>query len=281
MRAVYEGLDDIMSFYDTANADGEYGFSVWFNLRDIAFQCNKEDPTGARTYLEDNLTALQQAGSKDLFYIKFHPREKGYITKKTPIISVTPVRVNPLIGDEVLSGVPERNPTYWGTNGGGAMYKIQAAMEGLPDKFDTIITSKLSPLELRIAALETPKEPEKDFLSQISGLAQNEELVKGFFGLLNNLIKPQTAPAYPAINGVPEPFVKNEPIMEQQQAPPQPAQETNEPVTEHIVDNVKMDAALDRLNAVMLLDDDLTALADYAEKNPEQFTMFLGILRKS
>lgn len=270
-RPVYTGVEDIMDFYDTANREGIYTYSVWFSLRDIAFQWHKPDQEAGRQYLEDNLMALAQNGSKDLYYIKFHPGDlkEPYITKKTPIISNTPVRINSLEDGDIIESVPRYSgvPTQGGNY---QMMKAIATLENMPAQLEGVINQKMNGVEERLKALEQapPVEAEVNWMGQISGLLQNEQIMGAVVGLISKLIPQQVLP----------PLQQQQIGMVEQNAT-HPPQQVQVPVIDHVIDNDKLEKALDRLNTIIVIDDDLTLMADFADKNPAIFNMFLQQLR--
>jgi len=90
-KAMYNGVQSIMDAYDR-NAEVPY-YSVWAG-RDMVFSYNDDDIEKGRNHLLENLIACEQNEHTDILKIKFHPKkEKTFITDKTPAIATLFVRV--------------------------------------------------------------------------------------------------------------------------------------------------------------------------------------------
>lgn len=275
---VYNGVDEIMSFYDTVNEMGDFCYSVWL-ARDICFQYPFKDGDAqhARKFFQDNFIAMEQAGNKAMLWVKFHPKSmKGdFIDRNSKTISNTPVRACALEdGDlEQIGAVQQFHVGRPGNN--SEQYRMFEAIENLkklPEVINTAIDEKMTAYEERLKQLEEPETPEPDTLGRIMGFVdKNPGIVETVFTMLRSFI-PQPLPQQ-QINGTME--SQNSTLTDQQNVIPQPGNDTDREV-----DNDMLDKALDRLMlAGVEIDTDLTALADYAEKNPVIFKQMLLMIR--
>jgi hypothetical protein len=256
-RATYTGVSDIMGAYDSFNEGGEYNYSVWLSKEDIAFQSIEKDADKARELLKNCLTALEQAGNDDLFFIKFHPKDvKGaspFIDRKTLCIGTVPVRVCS-IGEGRESNYVNKASI------GGIPNDLYGMLRDLPATLDAKINAAL---DARLGELETEIEvdPIEKYVGIINGIASNPQIM-GVVGQILNYLKPQGMNMAPRINGTPK--------VEEQK-------ESNEAVQE--VNLEILNEALDRLSRVCRVDTDLLLLADMADSNPAMFNMLLTQLR--
>lgn len=271
-RATYTGKDNILDAYDALNKDGEFSYSVWHSDKDIAFQYVGNDREKARQMLEDNLEAMESAQNTDLLFLKFHPdpKGKGYIDRKTPVISTTPVRVTSLEDtDEAVSY--EIGSTSRPAGMPYAMWKAIGALENLP----AAITTKLEAFDTRLKEIELmeieepePVDPVQKAIGMVTGVLSNE-VVMSALGQFLNFIKPQPAPVFNPlrVNGMSE--QSNEPEIL-----PAPV-----PEAKPAIDEDKLNDALNRLYPHCVLDTDMQLLAKMAESNPVLFKSMLAMLR--
>lgn len=257
-RATYTGGEEILSGFETINPDSKYCYSIWCSLNDIAFQCTAPDGETQKEQLTNYLGALEKAGNTDLLYIKCHPGDmEGYITKKTPVISVTPIRVNPII-DAKLIGSADTVGRPQGMS--YEAWEIIKGLKDLPATIDAKIEAKLAELLID----EAPEDPTQRLIGQITGVMNNPSIM-AMLGQILNFLKPGASPAQQRIgmiNG-------NDQAQDQQ-----PAQ--NEQIN---FDEELMNESLNRLRFHMNLGADLKLLADLADKDPKYFSGLLNILR--
>lgn len=248
-KAMYNGVQDIMNAFDR-NAETPF-FSVWAG-RDMVFSFNENDMEKGRNHLLENLIACEQNEHTDILKIKFHPKqEKSFITDKTPSVATLFVRVCDVNANRSQL-MPMQN--FNNTND-----RIGSLLEKQ--------TELLSGLHNRLSLLENQNEDEDDdeeiedkterVLGQINGILGNPA-VNMILGLLmpkmNDLLKPVQNPTVTSLAGF-----ENKEIQEDQ-----------------VLD---IETALNRLNNhVENLGLTLTKLADYADKNTDQFNMLLKML---
>ena len=241
-KAMYNGVQDIMNAYDR-NAEVPF-YSVWAG-RDMVFSYNDEDAEKGRNHLLENLIACEQNEHTDILKIKFHPKkEKTFITDKTPAIATLFVRVCDVNNRSLM--MPMQNN-----------FQNPQLMQ-LFEKQNEI----LSGLHNRISAIEEPPEDESDYLesesSQLIGRIEgilNNPLLNLMIGFLSpkiqNLMQPNNNNIVTSLSGV-------EDLNNKQQL---------------------LNDSLERLNLVV---DDLPVtlhkLANYADKNKDQFNMLLKML---
>lgn len=252
-KATFTGKENIIDAFDSMNRGNNYFYSLWSTDRDIALQWIDKDAEKGREFLIDNLSALEQADNNDLFFLKFHPTDiKGFIDRKTPVISATPVRVCGIDSAERISGSSAPAP-------GGNDFRFFEAIQTikqLPDQINT----KLNEFDQRLQAIESAEyvddEP-KDMFDKITGLINNPNMI----GIIQNIgsmlfAMPSQPKTSVAINGVTD-----------------PGSETKK------IDEDLLNQALIRLEKVCNIDIDLNLLANFAEENPKMFKGLLNQLR--
>lgn len=267
-RAAILGTDAIVRAWLSMNDDTPY-FSLWNNGRRLekATQFNQDDMSASRAYLESTLQALEQTGDNTLYSLRIHPdKEKSY-TANSPVMSAFPCRLNPLMSS--VGGVPA-------LAGNASSIRREIEMEYELRDLKTELAEMRSIVE-DIEANEPMQPAPTDTLGRIMGFAEkNPNIIGAVIGqlmpILQNIL-PSLIPAVsqnnamsamaPAINGVPASIA-----------------EKSDEISQHVTDNTRLNDALDRLEAHCKLDDDLTLLADMAEKEPGTFKMLLGMLRK-
>lgn len=274
MKPVFVGRENIMGFYDSVNEAGELAYSLWFNNNILLQYPGEMNALKARDFLDNTLETYELNGWDKTLWLKFHPATKNAINRKTDVVIAQPVGFTEDAGESTLTG--NGMVVYRGSNGGMNMEMFRAikTLEDLPNTVNAAIEQKLTAYEERLKALEQPAVEEPSMLSQISGIVEKHpQIIESVFGLINRLVTNVTPiqPAAPlAINGTP-----NMTTPDQTAGPVQ----NDQPVQPKEVDNDKLNGALDRLETKMILDDDLWLLADYADKNPEQFNFLLTMLR--
>lgn len=275
MKPVFVGKEQIMSFYDSVNPDDKLACSVWFNDKCILQVPGDMEGDKCRALIETNIEAWDRSTFDRTLWIKFHPAQQSPIDRKTPVLIAQPIGFGDAADDETITG--PGGVTLIRGNGSGMnmeMFRAISGLEKLPETIGAAIDTKMQVYEERLKALETPVEPEPSTFAQITGFINaNPGIVSQAFDFLRSVLPVMQTPIQPAapmaINGAPN--------MSEQQTPPvaadQPAPETRE------IDNDKLNNALDRLEAKMALDDDLTLLADFADREPQQFNFLLNMLR--
>jgi hypothetical protein len=245
-KAMYNGVQDIMNAYDR-NAEVPY-YSVWAG-RDMVFSYNDDDIEKGRNHLLENLIACEQNEHTDILKIKFHPKkEKTFITDKTPAIATLFVRVcdvNSNRGQIMQMPNNYQNPQ----------------LINLIEKQNELISG----LHNRISLIEeTPEEeedqetPSEQMIGRIENLL-NHPLLNLALGLISTklpeLLKPK--------NNMVTSLAGVDPVQKEIQ---------NDQLQE-------IENALERLNNhVDNLGLTLTKLANYADKNTDQFNMLLKML---
>jgi hypothetical protein len=245
-KAMYNGVQDIMNAYDR-NAEVPY-YSVWAG-RDMVFSYNDDDIEKGRNHLLENLIACEQNEHTDILKIKFHPKkEKTFISDKTPAIATLFVRVcdvNSNRGQIMQMPNNYQNPQ----------------IINLIEKQNELISG----LHNRISLIEeTPEEeedqetPSEQIIGRIENLL-NHPLLNLALGLIGpkfvELMKPKTN-MVTSLAGV-------------------------DPVVKEIQNNEleEIENSLQRLNNhVDNLGETLTKLANYADKNTDQFNILLKML---
>src|SRR5882757_1518170 len=132
-RPTYIGTDKILSGFETLNPDGKLCYSIWHSLDDIAFQCGVQDAAVQKEMLENYLGALTDSGHTELMYLKCHPGDiVGYINKKTPVVSNTPIQICESQDVNIISGEQiNSRPT-------GMSYQAWEMMKSIKDLPGTI-----------------------------------------------------------------------------------------------------------------------------------------------
>lgn len=245
-KAMYNGVQDIMNAYDR-NAEVPY-YSVWAG-RDMVFSYNDDDIEKGRNHLLENLIACEQNEHTDILKIKFHPKkEKTFITDKTPAIATLFVRVcdvNQNRGQIMQMPNNYQNPQ----------------LINLIEKQNELISG----LHNRIALIEeTPEEedieeaPSEAMIGRIENLL-NHPLLNLALGLISTKLPELMKPK----NNIVTSLAGIDPMQKEIQ---------NDQLQE-------IENALERLNNhVDNLGLTLTKLANYADKNTDQFNMLLKML---
>lgn len=262
-RATYTGRDDILKAYDAVvdSIPGGCFYSVWVSQKEISFQCIDDDAAKAKKMLDAYLESLETAENDDLFYLKFHPADKGFIKRETLVICMFPVRVCPVGEGKLIAGNEsgyQRQPDM--------NYKLYKMLEDMPAAIDLKIKTAI---DAHMAEYEDfDQEPEPDPVQKtigiINGLAQNPQIM-AIVGQVLNFLKPAGFRPPVAINGMTE----------------QNGVQTEIPGTEPVPVNEEiLNEAISRLHKHCRVDTDLLLLADMADNDPGTFQMLLGMLRK-
>lgn len=262
-RAAIFGTDAIVRAWLSMNDDTPY-FSLWNNGRRLekATQFNQDDMDGSRAYLESTLLALQETGDNTLYSLRIHPdKEKSY-TVNSPVISAFPCRLNAMASP--VGGVAA-------LTGGASSIRREIEMEyELRDLRAELAEVRSTIEDMDLSEPMQPAQP-TDTLGRIAGLLENPAIMGLVQSVLPYVVKflPNLMPPVPqynampvAINGVPSDIAQNGGNAA------------------HTVDDVKLNQALDRLEQYCNIDDDMSLLADMAEKDPGTFSFLLSILRK-
>lgn len=270
MRPVFVGTTQIMNFYDSVNPDGIYAYSLWFGDKIMLQYPGNGDEEKARDFLENCMKLYDENGWDKTLWLKFHEPQKTLINRKTDVMISQPIGFMADADETAISGSSAMTTRGY-HSGNMELYRAIKTIEELPVTLNKTIEDKFTAYEQRIKLLEAEKEKEPDTWDKISGFVEkNPNIVETIFGFLNGSRRfTQTPPAPVGINGAPQ-TMETTPQEQQQPAADQ----------ERVIDNEKVDNALDRLNNVMILDEDLTLLADYAEANPDMFQILLNNLRQ-
>lgn len=276
IKPVFVGTEDIMRFYDSVNPDGVFAYSLFFGDQCMLQYPGNGNEDKARDFLETCLKMYDANEWDKVLWLKLHEPQSKLITRKTDSFLQQPVGFIKDAEDSAVGGTMVAQTKNLGMN--MEMFRAIQSIENLPDTITKAIDAKMQAVEERMKALEQPLAEEITTIGQISGLLDKhpqlaeaatpvmQVVAAGLQQFIAKLLNtPQTAPL--GINGAPQAMTEQN---EQQQ--PQAGEE-------HVVDNDKLEAALDRLNNVMILDDDLTLLANAADKNPAMFAQFLTFIR--
>lgn len=263
-RPTYIGVDKVLSGFDNINPDGAYCFSVWHSLDDIAFQCNVCDAAVQKQMLENYLTSLYEAGNTELMYLKCHPGEVGYITKKTPVLSNTPFQICEFQDVKILAGEDIKSRPA------GMSYESFEMIRALKDLPNTIEARINAAVDARLKDLipddeeEEPVNEVDKYIGIITGVTQNPQIM-AIIGQVLSYLKPSPVVGHQRIG-----------MVEQQQQVIND-QPNKEPIQ---FDEELMNDSLNRLRFHCNLGTDLQLLANIAEQNPAYFSTLLKMLRQ-
>lgn len=262
IRPVHVGKEAILDAFDTLSKAGDQVFAVWYNDREIAFQCSMDAAT-QRDILESNLEALDRSGNTDILYLKMYPATtNGWIDTKTKAVSNTPIQVCEYKG--AVGAVPMENQP----RPAGMSYEAWEMLKGFKD-IPGQVQAKLLEIDEKIALLTAleEEEPEVNQIDQtmgmINGLTNNPVVMQLVTKLLEFFNRPVTPAIYQPTIG-----------MAETTAPPAPQQRI--PFNED-----EMNSALDILSYHCDLGACLQKLAQMAQSNPGQFKMYLNIIMNS
>lgn len=262
-RAAAIGLDNIMSAYDLMSEGGLYPcFSVWYSRDDKAVQWNKDDPEKGRDYLRGYFELLQDSGDNSMYYIKIHPVAGCIYNRKSDDICSFPVRANPFHQSE-FDIVPQNQMAGIG-NGGQITEALRALPGQLQEKFDAINT-RIDEL----SAIDEIDDVKPDMLGRITGLLDHPNIGPAIGSVLT-MILPKLLSMIPGAMS---------PVVSQNVAMSPVINGLNDEVMSDEQKDDLLNIALDRLEPFCDLANDLTLLANMAEKNPKMFEMMLSTLR--
>lgn len=253
-----------MTSFDVMTEGETPYFSMWYNQNDKSAQWNKPDYEAARKYLYDHISLLASTGDNSLYYLKIHP-EAAKIYKRTgDEIASMPVRFNPFHESEFANY--NGDVRMAGIGNGSA---IADALRDLPIK----LQEKFDAINERLEAMESPEEPEQpDTLTRIAGFLDHPTIGPAI-GQVLGAILPKIIAAFPGLSDLAS---QNNAIL--QQAPQIAGINDTHTMTEEQKEE-KLNEALDRLEPLCDLPNDLTLLANMAEKNKPMFDSMLAILR--
>lgn len=274
-RAMFTGADNVKAVFEQAYQPG-YAYSLSYSERgDPCFQYYEADIEKGKDQFDAYVENLNDAGNDDLLHLRFHPLPKGgekFITKSSPVILVTPVRVCPIGSNPVISGVGEvrDNSTSWG------LMKAISAIEKLPEQqaaFEAKIMGILEETEPEPKPVKVDKN--QQYLEMAIGALKEPNVIANIQGIIKMFFpnsKLGGAPL-PAIAGVHEP---KEITMPEKALDPGMYPIDN--YTNEQLQSLNMSCAI--LSQHCQLDSDLKILADMAQTNPQQFNFLLSMLRK-
>lgn len=245
-KAMYNGVQDIMNAYDR-NAEVPY-YSVWAG-RDMVFSYNDDDIEKGRNHLLENLIACEQNEHTDILKIKFHPKkEKTFITDKTPAIATLFVRVCDV--NQNRGQIMQMPNNYQNPQLINLIEKQNELISGLHNR--------ISLIEETPEEEEEPETPSEQMIGRIENLL-NHPLLNLALGLISTKLPALLQPK----NNIVTSLAGVDPVQKEIQ---------NDQLQE-------IENALERLNNhVDNLGLTLTKLADYADKNTDQFNMLLRML---
>lgn len=269
-RTACVGIDNIMNAFETVGDKSPY-FSVWLNSNDKFFQSKDDNFDDSLNYLQSSLQALNN-GDNCLYHLRIHPEFVKCYLKQSPYLCVIPFRLNSYDDKPALNGPGNGGMNY-------EMYEILKSVKDLP----STLKSNFDEINSRLTELETAENVEPDMLGKISGLMENPHISQAVGGLINVLvtklssfIPAMTAGAAPqTISGMNDNTAS---IAQKSDKGPIIAQNSDTAVDDEAF-NLKLDAALERLEQHCNLADDLTLLADLADKNNAVFKLMLLQLR--
>jgi hypothetical protein len=247
--AMIQGKENILAYFDTFGQTPFY--SLW-KKQYLIYSYPKDDAQEGREKFEEALEMYETAGNRDVLILKFHPTipEGGFITNKTPFVSSMFFRVCP------YDPAAYRPHNFPGGNPNVVPYVSNDMKE---------VKELLTGMDSRITAMEdSGGADEPSTMGQIQEFISNP-VIAGLIDKLSGIVISQIAPGQRMpgqIAGVPS-QVADRPPLESDAARQQ-----------------KMEAALQVLiDTDPQLDDDLSILANLAQKKPDQFSMLLGMLR--
>lgn len=302
-KAMYTGVESIMSAFDALCNDVPY-YSVWYSQIVIGFSFNDTDLEKGKDKLREVLQAAEQNGHNDIIIIKFHPdQEKKFITNKTPVTGTMYVRVNEIgetkpyeqpnqplqivAGRQTIPLVTTNEPDKFTAE----QWESMTALKNLPQTIAGIVKSEFEAL-----GLDEDDEPEPA-PNSIGSIAMEhlknpdiaKDLISGIFTFLNKFTPAQLAPIAPYLAPIAQQVAgigKITPKEQVEQTEPEAAKEQTveemaqqpEVAPEYKYDVEVLDDSLIRLTKHCQIDTALAMLADYADKNPEEFkSMITGL----
>lgn len=238
-RAVAIGADRVVEIWETMN-DGYPFYAVFYNLRNKYFQFNKNDYQAAKSFLTSSLDALQQSGDNAMYYLNIYDEsQKNY--PNAGMVCSFPFRLN-----------------EFSSVGAGPGGNVDALAKLIKEQHE-------KQLELMAQIAELQQKPDTwdriGALLETPGLAQSiVPLVQPIIGSLMGIVsKISGVNMSQPVNGMPSPMIAGP----QSEVDPETA----------------LDSALDRLEKHGDLVEMLTTLADFADKNPDQFKMYFKMLK--
>lgn len=243
-RAAAIGVDQIMNVWETMN-DGHPYFAIYYNKSNKYLQWNKDDLEGARKFLQDNLVAVSEAGDSCMYYLNIYDEPKSNYPNSGMICSF-PFRLNEWTERAVSGYGAPSTPSH--------------------DLIKLINDNHAKQMELQAEILRLKYENQPgDTWDRIGGLLETPGAA--------NLIVPLLQPVIAGIMGV---------LQKISGLPggPQTIPSIAGPSMTATEQETALDAALTRLEKHSDLVELLTALADFADKNPAIFKMYLQTLKE-
>src|ERR1700688_2736959 len=243
-RAAAVGADNVVSIWKSMN-DGNPYFAVYLNRNNKYFQFNRDDMEAAESFLSANLDAIGDTGDNTLYYLNVYA-EPGKNYPNSGMVCSIPFRLNEYKGAEMGAYVPD---------GSDAISKIIEAGH-----------ARHIELIKEIAELKAANQP-LDWWDKIGGLMETPGAAQ--------TIVPLLSPVLASIMGIVNKFTGIAPAPMAGFMPPGIAGAELPDLDK----DAALDAALDRLALHGDLVEMLTALADFADKNPIQFKMYFRMMK--
>lgn len=247
IRAHAKGVDQTVAAWETMN-DGHPFFAVFYTGRSKYFQFNRDDMEAAKEFLISNLGAIAETGDNSIYYLKIYADSRVNYGNSGEICSF-PFRLN------------EYNETA-----GNAMGGFGGDMSGLVKMLQESNEKHLA-LVKELAEVKAANEP-LDWFDRIGGLLETPGAASAIVPLLQPVIAGLMGIVH-KISGVPQQKLQT---MENYNPVISGPGETGSDL------NLLLDQALDRLSKHGDLLEILTKLADFADKKPDQFKLYLNML---
>ena len=246
-RAAAVGTENVIQIWDSMN-DGSPYLAVFYNRNNKYFQYNKDDLNGARQFLSDNLNAIESQGDNSMYYLNIYPEyQKVYSNAPGSMICSFPFRLNSFEKEDSISGIP-------GMGAGPFAKMLQDQNNKVVELVKEIEKLKLENQPLNVwdrlqNVLETP------------GAAQTLiPLLSPVIGQITGLLSKITGAPMVPVN-MPVPGISG-------------------PAEQPAIDkDLRLDAALDRIEKHIDLVEFAEAIANFADKNPALFQTYFNMLK--
>ena len=240
-RSMPIGLENVIVSWRVMNCDSPY-FAVFHTGKNLFFQYNKDDMEGAERFLRDMLSPLEEDGDNAIYYLNVYDESKPKYASSGMISSI-PFRLNP----------------YGAAAGIGGVGNVDSFVKAIADAHEKQIAL------IKELAEERAANAPLDAWDRISGILETP----GAAGIIVPLLQPVIGAINALVSKVaginlPQPSYHTPGIAG-------PENLTNQ--------DELLDIQLDRLVKHGDLVEMLTLLANFADKNPEQFKAYLTMLK--
>ena len=241
IRASAVGVDSVLNVWDSMN-DGMPYFAIYYNRSNKFFQFNRDDLSAAREFLANNLQALQDSGDNTLYYLNIYSESRPNYKNSDMICSI-PFRLNAYNEASSVGGFDANVGTFAKMLNDSHAAQLKMANE--------------------LAELKSANQP-LDWYDKITGILESPAA--------SQTLVPLLTPVIGAIMGV---------VSKITGVPPGAASVPgiSGPAIDDADLDTKLDAALDRLSKHGDLLEMITALADFADKNPATFKSYFSMLK--